>query len=153
MDEFAVLGNHFVKEAEKILGYMAYVDDLIPDDRLELKARAGVSMESIAVDIQRLIPFMNEFLKEKQLDQETFGIMLLTIEKVMFSILCHLENFEVVTKEVGLTDPSDQGSFGRLKSFVMPSWEKLQLRPIPQGQDPSEELARYVATEVVKDAF
>ena len=150
-NEFALCSHQLVTEVEKVVGYMGYVTSLIKpgmENAHILQERAKGSMDSIVEEMIEYVDISNEFLVDDNLTPDMIDGMMLFWQRKIFAILCHLENFEVVTQATGCDDPDDPPRFNKIKKFVAPKWERFA--PEPQQPDPEEEMLKNLVSQVAQ---
>ena len=153
--ELVMCGNQFVIEMETILGYMGFILDKLVDEKeinpnlpLEFYRQRGMScMQTIALDVERLVSTINHFASLGYEHQEKIRPMIEIMHKILFSIVCQMENFGSVVKEAGYIEELEKDVFDGLKSYVLPRWRSISLKP--ENYDDETEGLRELCMDVI----
>lgn len=134
--DLALTMNSFIREVEKVVGYMKYVANQLTDDQALEKRRAAVSMGIIEKECNKFAKAINTIVTQHiALNRAEFAAFIkggmapngkLLVESGLFSIISQMKKFESVQEAVGYESVDDYKIFKTMETYLDPEARSLK---------------------------
>ena len=117
----------FVKEIEKILGYMQYIIMQLPKDDKDSREAGIASLNLIKGNVNECANIVNLFLKTDDIEPKHVAAIAGVMHDTLFSVVSELEIFDTVARTAGFEDLDEGRRFDYWKSYVKPELPKTPM--------------------------
>lgn len=135
--ELGLCASHLVLEAERILGYIEFVESRLTEKTpgyAFYTQRAAHCKQALSKEVNTIATEAAK-LQDITLDGEQLEAYVDLLRRRLFSLVVTLEAFEVVPSAVGLASAFEEDIFGPLKRYIYLEWAQDK----PQFTDPSKD--------------
>jgi hypothetical protein len=118
----------FVKEMEKIVGYMQYVIMQLPKEDQESRETGKASVKLITYTVNECAKIVNLFLKTDPIAPKHVAAIAGVMEDTLFAVVSELETFDTVARTAGFEDMDEGRRFDYWKSYLKPELPKTPMQ-------------------------